>query len=75
MPHRNGREEFGGLAALTLVGQVGLAVALPILAGVALGVYLDGIVQTGGLIVAGMILAGIVGGVAGAYRIIASHLD
>lgn len=66
--------ELGGLAALTLVGQVGLAVVVPIVAGVVGGLYLDGLVG-GGLVLVGMIGLGITLGILGAYWVVLPYLD
>lgn len=55
--------------ALALVGEIGLAVAIPIVVGVVLGQYLDRRWNTHGLVLTGLILLGIVCGAYNAYRI------
>lgn len=62
------------LSALSLVGQVGLVVALGVVGGVVAGVYLDRLAGTGGLIVVVMVVLGIAAGVYGAYRLLAKEL-
>ncbi|NIA15277.1 MAG: hypothetical protein GWP08_14500 [Nitrospiraceae bacterium] len=56
---------MSAMAALGLVGTLGLTVAAPIVAGVLLGVYLGG-----GLILVGTLFLGLIGGLYGAYRIV-----
>lgn len=68
-------DELGGLGALALVGQVGLAIAVPIVAGVAGGLYLDNRMGGGGLILLGMIGLGIAMGFLAAYLVISQYLD
>lgn len=64
-----------GLGALALVGQVGLAVAAPIVAGVVGGLFLDRFLGGTGLMLVPAILLGIAAGIVGAYRVIVTHLD
>lgn len=61
--------------ALALVGQLGLVMALPIVAGVVGGVYLDAWLGGKGLVLVVMILLGIGGGVAGVYRLLAKEIS
>ncbi len=63
-----GLSAFG---ALTLVGEIGLAVAVPIVVGVLVGQYLDRRWNTHGLLLTGLLLLGIVCGGYNAYRIFA----
>ena len=56
---------MSALAALGLVGTLGLTVAVPIVAGVLLGVYLGG-----GLALVGTLFLGLAAGLYGAYRIV-----
>lgn len=65
----------GALAALALVSQLGLAMVVPILAGVAGGVYLDRWLGGGGLVLAVAVLLGVAGGFLAAYRIVSRYLD
>lgn len=68
-------DELGGLGALALVGQVGLAIAVPIVAGVAGGLYLDAQFGGGAVVLVGMIGLGIASGILGAYWVISPYLD
>lgn len=67
--------EMGALSALALVGQVGFSVAIPIVAGVLAGVYLENRFDSRGIVLIAMIGLGIAAGVAGAYYTIRKHLD
>ncbi len=67
-------DELGGLGALALVGQVGLAAVVPIVAGVAGGLYLDNRLGGSGLVLIGMIGLGIGASFFAAYRVISRHL-
>lgn len=69
------RETLQGLGALALVGQVGLAVAAPIVAGVLGGLFLDRFLGGTGIVLLLMIFLGIAAGIFGAYRAISAHLD
>ena len=62
---QNRESETQALSALALVGSVGLTVAMPIVAGVVVGVYLGG-----GLVLIGTLMFGLAGGLYGAYRIL-----
>lgn len=64
----------GALRAMALVGQLGLVMAVPIVLGVAAGVYLDAWLGGRGAVLAVMILLGIGGGAAGVYRLLAKEI-
>lgn len=66
-PHND--SQIKALTALGLLGSVGLVVALPIVGGVVVGVYLGG-----GLVLVGLIFVGLFAGLYGAYRILAKDL-
>ncbi len=74
MPKSDNLPERSALSALALVGQVGLVVALSVVAGVVAGVYLDRLAGTNGKILVGMVFLGIGSGIYGAYRIIAKEI-
>ena len=62
------------MSALALVGQLGFVVAVPIVAGVIAGKYLDAWLGSSGLILAGMILLGVAAGLYGAYRVLVKEI-
>lgn len=64
-----------GVGALALVGQLGLAVAAPIVLGAFCGAYLEKRYGGGGVILIGGVLGGVVLGFLGAYRIVSPYLD
>lgn len=66
-----------GFEAVVLVGQVGIAGALPIVLGVMAGVYLEGRIggALGGLALMGCIFLGIAGGIVSVYRLIKPFLN
>jgi ATP synthase protein I len=66
--------EYSALRALALVGQLGLVMALPIVAGVAGGVWLDRYLETGGIVLAAMLFLGLAVGAAGVWRILKQEL-
>ncbi len=57
-----------GLEALTLLSQLGLSLAIPILLGAFVGHWVDGKLGTGMLFFTILICLGIAGGFVGAYR-------
>jgi F0F1-type ATP synthase assembly protein I len=61
--------------ALALIGQLGVAVAAPIVLAGIVGKYLDAWLHGHGLVLLGMMLLGIAGGVYGAYRLLAKELQ
>jgi len=62
------------IAALTLVTQLGLAVATPIVLCAVLGHYLDERLNAGGLVLALSILLGVASGIYSAFRLIGKVL-
>lgn len=66
--------QLSALGALGLVGQLGLFIALPILAGVVGGVYLDKLVAGKGLVLALAILLGIAAAGFGAYHMLKDYI-
>ena len=67
--------ELSGLRALALVGQVGLTVAIPTVAGVFTGRYLDRRFGGTGLVLVGMLLLGVAVGLYCACRILLREVD
>ena len=67
---RDPKGPLAGLSALALVGQLGLVMALPIVAGVLAGAYLDEWLGGGGALVAVGVLAGLGAGIVGVYGIL-----
>lgn len=57
-----------GLEALTLLSQLGLSLAIPIILGALAGHWLDGKLGTGMLFFVILLCLGIAGGFVGAYR-------
>jgi ATP synthase protein I len=57
-----------GLEALTLVSQLGLTIAIPIVLGAVAGHWIDGKLNTGMVFFLVLVCLGVVGGLAGAYR-------
>lgn len=72
---RSDGEPMAQFEALALVGQLGIGIAAPIVAGVMAGVYLERAVPSGGLILIAMIMLGIAGGALAGYRTVARYLD
>ena len=70
MPDPRQHRPVTALTALALVGQVGLAVALPVAGGAFLGAWLDARWNLGGLATALLILAGLTAGLAAAIRML-----
>jgi ATP synthase protein I len=66
--------ELGGLRALALVGQLGLTVVIPVVAGVLAGRFAETRVPSGGAVLTACILLGIAAGGYGAYRIVAKEI-
>lgn len=62
------------LSALAMVGQLGLVVAVCVVGGVTVGVYLDRAVGGRGLVLVGGILLGLAAGVYGAYRVVSREM-
>ncbi len=63
MPERDGRRDvIGALGALALLSQVGLVIVLPIVGGIFLGRFLDGLLGTRALFLAVFLLLGLIGG-------------
>ncbi len=58
-------------ASLALMAELGLVIALPMVIGVIVGNYLDGITHAGSLYLLLGLLLGLVVGVFGAYRLLA----
>lgn len=73
--NRSDGEPMAQFEALVLVGQLGIGIAAPIVAGVLAGVYLEGVVPSGGLVLIAMIVLGIAGGAFAGYRAVARYLD
>jgi ATP synthase protein I len=69
---RPGLDVFAGLA---MVGQLGFAVAVPIVLGVVVGNRLDKWLDAHGLILVALILLGVAGGVYSAYRLLAGAIS
>lgn len=69
------RDEVRALAALALVGQVGLLVAVPLAGGAWLGAWLDARLGTGGLALLAGIGLGLAGGAWGAWRVVTREID
>lgn len=61
--------------ALSLVTELGLAVAIPIVLGVVVGDYVDKHLGTGGIAVFLGVLFGVISGIYNAYRLIAKVMD
>lgn len=57
-----------GLEALALISQLGLTIGIPIVLGAVAGHWLDGKLGTGMIFFLVLLLLGIAGGFAGAYR-------
>ena len=74
-PIRSDDKPIAQFEALVLVGQLGIGITAPIVAGVMAGVYLERIVQSGGLVLVAMIVLGIAGGALVGYRAVARYLD
>ena len=68
------KPDMSALSALALVGQVGLAMVIPIVAATLAGIYLDRRLGTRGLATIGMILAGTACGAYAAYRLLVKEL-
>ena len=60
------------LEALTLITQLGLTIAIPIVLGVAAGHWIDGKLGTGMVFSLILLIIGIAGGITGAYRLVAA---
>ena len=71
----SGGKPMAQFEALALVGQLGIGIAAPIVAGVAAGVYLERVFPSGGLVLIATIVLGIVGGFLVGYRAVARYLD
>ncbi|WP_027338766.1 AtpZ/AtpI family protein [Halonatronum saccharophilum] len=69
------RDKIGILKALTLLSQVGIAIILPIIAGVWAGNKLDSVVGTRVLFLAIFTLLGVFVGFRSSYRLIMSGED
>ena len=54
---------------LALMGQLGFTIAIPIVLGVIVGNYLDGILHTNHFILLFGLLLGLISGIYGAYRL------
>jgi len=63
------------LVALSLVTELGLAVAIPIVLGVVVGNYVDKHLGTRGLAIVAGVLFGVASGGYNAYRLIAKVMD
>jgi len=68
------RSGGGTYSGLMLVGEIGLAMAIPIVVGVMLGQYLDKRWGTHGMVLTGLLLLGIVCGAYNVYRILTGML-
>ncbi len=68
------KSQFSALTALGLVGQVGLAVAVPMVAGVLAGSGVDQYLGGAGLGVLAGVLAGLLAGGFCAFRILAREI-
>lgn len=71
VPSSGSPKDRDGLQAVVVVGQLGLAITVPIVGSVALGVYVD----RGTVVLFGCIILGIAAGVMSAYRIIKPYLE
>ena len=69
------KDTFGALAALVLVGQLGLVVVLPVALGAVAGAWLDARAGTRGVFVIGLVLLGLAGGVAGAWQLVKREIN
>ncbi len=58
------------MTAFALVGQLGLVMALPIVAGVLLGAWADKALGAGGLVLVGGILVGVAVGILGTAQLL-----
>jgi uncharacterized protein YneF (UPF0154 family) len=67
-------DQWQDLSALGLIGSVGLVVAMAVLGGLLLGLFLERRIATGGLVVVVSILAGLILGIYGAYRLLSREL-
>jgi di/tricarboxylate transporter len=70
----NRNSPLDGLSALALVGQLGLIMAVSIVGGVVVGSYLDRLIGGHGLLLAGGILLGIGGGIAGVAAVLVKEI-
>jgi hypothetical protein len=67
--------DIGWMRTFALVGQIGLVICIPIVAGTALGLVLHQRIGGGGVFLLGGIVAGVVIGIFGAYRLLAKEID
>lgn len=74
MAPRNQETQLSAMAALALVGQLGLTMALPVVAGVIGGALLDKWAGGTGLLVVGGVVVGLLVGILGVYQILAREL-
>jgi F0F1-type ATP synthase assembly protein I len=74
MAKSNKQKAAFALQALALVSELGFAIAVPIVLGVLVGIYVDKWGHGHGLILIAFILAGIVGGIFSAYKILAKMI-
>jgi predicted F0F1-ATPase subunit len=74
-PERNDNQNKtawgASLESLTLITQLGLTIAIPIVLGAMAGRWLDGKLETGNVFSILLLLFGIGGGIAGAYQLVA----
>jgi ATP synthase protein I len=66
---------LGAYAAVALLGQLGLTVALPIILCAVAGKYLDAWLHTHGVLLLVLLVFGIAAGGYGAYRLLAKDLN
>ncbi len=74
MPEQPSRDA-SALRAWALVGQLGLTMAVPIVAGVLGGIYLDAWLGGTGIVLVVMILLGVGVGAAGVYGLLAKEIS
>lgn len=74
-PERNGNQNKNAwgasLESLTLITQLGLTIAIPIVLGAMAGRWLDGRFETGTVFSILLLVLGIGGGITGAYHLVA----
>jgi len=69
------KPDVSAFTAFGLISQVGLTVALPLVAGTMVGAYLDRRLDTGGLLVVAGVLLGLLSGGYAAWRLLAKELE
>lgn len=72
--HSPDRSTINALAALRLIGLLGIAIVIPIIIGVGVGIYIDKLANGHGLILLCCIITGIAAGLFTAYQLILRDL-